>query len=239
MISVNEDMKQELLRRGVSVLHAAPFALPEDCTFEPPCSVKWMGVDYCLTLGAFSYAVSGYYFGADIARYCSIGEQVQVGRGSHPVHCGSTSPLFYTHHAAVFDRADPRAEDYEICGPYLYPKRVRIGNDVYIGHGAFLMADITVGDGAIIGANAVVTKDVPPYAVVAGNPARVVKMRFPDALIERYLKVQWWRYAFWDLRQCSISDPEKFLDAVEARIADGMQPYEPGTIALTSLLPGA
>lgn len=239
MISINEDVKQELLRRGVSVLHPAPFALPEDTVFEPPCSLKWMGVDYCLTMGAFSYAVSGYYFGADIARYCSIGEQVQVGRGSHPVHCGSTSPLFYTHHSAVFDQADPRAAGYEICGPYLWPKRVRIGNDVYIGHGAFLMADITVGDGAIIGANAVVTKDVPPYAVVAGNPARIVKMRFSDALIVRYLAVRWWRYAFWDLRQCSISDPEKFLDAVEARIGAGMQPYEPGTFTLRSLIPGA
>ncbi len=74
---------------------------------------------------------------------------------------------------------DPRAEDYEICGPYLWPKRVRIGNDVYIGHGAFLMPDITIGDGAVIGAMAVVTKDVPPYAIVAGSPARIVKMRFP------------------------------------------------------------
>ena len=51
MISVNEDMKQELLRRGVSVLHPAPFALPPDTIFEPPCSIKWMGVDYCLTMG--------------------------------------------------------------------------------------------------------------------------------------------------------------------------------------------
>ncbi len=51
MISVNEDMKQEMLRRGISVLHPAPFGLPEDCTFEPPCSIKWMGVDYCLTMG--------------------------------------------------------------------------------------------------------------------------------------------------------------------------------------------
>ncbi|WP_279604420.1 CatB-related O-acetyltransferase [Methylobacterium sp. J-070] len=238
MISVNEDMKQAMLQRGISALHPAPFGLPEDCTFEPPCSIKWMGIDYCLTMGAFSYAVSGYYFGADIARYCSIGESVQVGRGSHPVHCGSTSPLFYTHHSAVFDRLDPRAADYEICGPYLWPKRVRIGNDVYIGHGAFLMPDITIGDGAIIGAMAVVTKDVPPYAIVAGSPARVVKMRFPDALIERYLKVQWWRYAFWDLRQCSITDPEQFLDAVEEKIAGGMQEYRPDWIPIQSLVPG-
>lgn len=75
--------------------------------------------------------------------------------------------------------------------------------------------------------------------MVAGNPARIVKMRFSDALIVRYLAVRWWRYAFWDLRQCSISDPEKFLDAVEARIGAGMQPYEPGTFTLRSLIPGA
>ena len=74
-------------------------------------------------------------------------------------------------------------------------------------------------------------------AIVAGSPARVVKMRFPDALIERYLKVQWWRYAFWDLRQCSITDPEQFIDAVEARSAEGMQAYNPGKIALQSLVP--
>jgi acetyltransferase-like isoleucine patch superfamily enzyme len=236
MITVTEALKQELLRRGVSALQAAPFALPPDCTFEPPCSIKWMGIDYCLTMGAFSYAVSGYYFGADIARYVSIGESVQVGRGSHPIWAGSTSPLFYTNHSAVLDRQEPRAADYAVCGPYLWPKRVRIGNDVYIGHGAFLMPDITVGDGAIIGAMSVVTKDVPPYAVVAGSPARVVKMRFSDKLIERYLTVRWWRYAFWDLHQCSITDPEQFIDAVEARIADGMEEYKPGSIHLPSII---
>ena len=82
MISVNEDMKQEMLRRGISVLHPAPFGLPEDCVFEPPCSIKWMGVDYCLTMGAFSYAVSGYYFGADIARWHSQAPQNHTRLGT-------------------------------------------------------------------------------------------------------------------------------------------------------------
>ncbi|MCJ2057212.1 hypothetical protein MKL09_11675 [Methylobacterium sp. J-048] len=63
-------------------------------------------------------------------------------------------------------------------------------------------------------------------------------MRFPDAWIERYLAVRWWRYAFWDLRQCSITDPEKFLDAVEERIAGGMQEYRPDLIPIQSLVPG-
>ncbi len=170
MISVNEDMKQEMLgaasrcctrpRSAAGGLHlraALQHQVDGDRLLPHHGGVLLRGVRLL--------------FRRRHRRYCSIGESVQVGRGSHPVHCGSTSPLFYTHHSAVFDRLDPRAEDYEICGPYLWPKRVRIGNDVYIGHGAFLMPDITIGDGAIIGAMAVVTKDVPPYAIVAGSPA--------------------------------------------------------------------
>jgi virginiamycin A acetyltransferase len=67
-----------------------------------------------------------------------------------------------------------------------------IGNDVWIGHRATIMPGVTVGDGAIIATNATVTKDVPAYAMVGGNPARVIKMRFPDVEIARLLELQWW-----------------------------------------------
>lgn len=70
----------------------------------------------------------------------------------------------------------------------------RIGNDVWIGAGATIMPGVTVGDGAIIGSLAVVAKDVPPYAVVAGNPARVVKLRFTPEVIERLLAIAWWNW---------------------------------------------
>ncbi len=199
-------MKQELLKRGVSALHPAPFAPPPDCTFEPPCSIKWMGIDYCLTMGAFSYAVSGYYFGADIARYVSIGESVQVGRGSHPVQCGSTSPLFYTPHSAFFDRVVPRAEDYEICGPYLWPQarahrqrrlyRARSLPDArYHDRGRGSRRRHGGGD-----------QGRATLCDRSRQPGSGREDALPDKLIERYLKVQWWRYAFWDLRQCSITD---------------------------------
>ena len=92
MVRIDSELKSKLLEARVSTLHTGVFDLPADTVFEPPCSIKWMRAEHSLRLGAFSYAVSGYYFAAAIGRYESIGEQVQVGRGSHPVRWASTSP---------------------------------------------------------------------------------------------------------------------------------------------------
>jgi len=77
----------------------------------------------------------------------------------------------------------------------LQNKRTRIGNDVWIGAGATLLGKgggLTIGDGAIVGAGSVVTKDVPPYAIVGGNPARIIRYRFDEAIIRRLLALKWW-----------------------------------------------
>ncbi len=73
-----------------------------------------------------------------------------------------------------------------------------IGNDVWIGYGATLMPGVQVGDGAIVASQAVVTKPVPPYAVVGGNPAQIIRYRFDDATIEALLALQWWH---WDIEK--------------------------------------
>jgi acetyltransferase-like isoleucine patch superfamily enzyme len=234
MVRVDNDLKSRLREARVSTLHAGVFDLPADTIFEPPCSIKWMRAEHSLRLGAFSYAVSGYYFAASIARYVSIGEQVQVGRGSHPVRWASTSPVFYQNYEAVLNFPVPEAAGYKTDAPYIGAKMTTIGNDVYIGHGAFLVQGVSIGDGAVIGAGAVVTKDVPPFAIVAGNPARVKGMRFDDATIERMQRVRWWDYAFWDLPAAPVADPKAFLDFVESRIAAGIKPYAPDTIVLRS-----
>ncbi len=236
MVRIDSDLRSKLKEARVSTLHAGIFDLPADTVFEPPCSIKWMRVEHSLRVGAFSYAVSGYYFGASIARYVSIGEQVQVGRGSHPVRWASTSPVFYQRYEAVLNFSVPEAANHTTDAPYVAAKMTTIGNDVYIGHGAFLVQGVTVGDGAVIGAGAVVTKDVPAFSIVAGNPARVKGMRFDDATIERMQRVKWWDYAFWDLPGAPVAVPEAFLDFVESRIAAGIKPYAPEKVVLRSIM---
>jgi acetyltransferase-like isoleucine patch superfamily enzyme len=236
MVKIDSDLRARLQEARISTLHAGVFDLPADTVFEPPCSIKWMRAEHSLRLGAFSYAVSGYYFATSIARYVSIGEQVQIGRGSHPVRWASTSPVFYQRYEAVLNFPVPEAADYRTDAPYIAAKTTTIGNDVYIGHGAFLVQGVTIGDGAVIGAGAVVTKDVPPFSIVAGNPARVKGMRFDDPTIERMQRIKWWDYAFWDLSGAPVADPNAFLDFVETRIASGIKPYAPARVALQSIL---
>ena len=114
----------------------------------------------------------------------------------------------------------------------------RIGNDVWIGHGAIITAGVSVGDGAVVGANAVVTKDVGPYTIVGGVPARLIRYRFDEALRERMLRVRWWQYATWQLAGVPFSDPDAALTEIERRVnEEGMQPYDPVRVTRALLDP--
>lgn len=226
-----------LTESGIAWQYSGAFQLPDHTILEPPLSLKRMQAVYLLEMGAFSFAESGFFFGAKIGRYCSIGEGVQLGRGSHPIDWGSTSPLFYQPHRAVFDLDLPRAADFRINPkrPPLFPKVTAIGNDVRIGAGALISQGVTIHDGAVVEPRAVVTKDVPPFAIVAGNPATVAATRFGNALAARFMQLAWWRFAFWDLPGAPVAQPELFLDMVQSRIAEGMQPYAPAPLVLSQL----
>ena len=232
---ITEQLRTALAAHGVTTLHGVNFQLPDDSSFETPCSIKWMHAEYKLEMGAFSYAVSGYYFGAKIGRYTSIGEQVQIGRGSHPISWASTSPLFYQAHRFVLDKEYEEARHFVTKAPAQHAKMTTIGNDVYIGHGAFISQGVTIGDGAVVGAHAVVTKDVPPYSVVVGNPAVIKKLRYPARVVARMQELAWWQYAFWDLSGADVANPDAFLEQVEESLMHGMQPYQPERIKLREL----
>ncbi|SFR64543.1 CatB-related O-acetyltransferase [Litoreibacter janthinus] len=209
-------------RRGVEVLNRAGgvVMMPPKFKLEAPCSLKWVDYEHSLELGAFSYHVSGYAFASRIGRYCSFGENVQIGRQNHPTGWASTSPAFYLQSqlfnvGTVFEHSD----DYHgfLPAPRSTPTQVQvtqIGNDVWIGHGALICAGVNVGDGAVVAAHSVVSRDVPPYTVVAGNPAVIKKHRFAPEWISPMLRLKWWRYAPWQLRHLDISDVKAFVAGV-------------------------
>lgn len=241
-IPLTQRLIEQLRVRGVTTLHGPGSALPDDTEFEPPCSFKWMTIQHSLRMGAFSYGVSGFYFGCRIGRYCSFGEAVQAGRHPHPMHWFSSSPFFYQPYADVLDQPLPSTHtltpvrDFKRRSPPVVARTTHIGNDVWIGHGAFLLPGITVGDGAVIAAMAVVTKDVPPYAVVAGSPAKVIRYRFTATHIERLSASRWWQYAPWQLKGARVDDIGAFLDLVSSLRDSGIEPYRtdwvrPGALA--------
>ena len=141
----------------------------------------------------------------DIGAFCSIASRVSIGGVRHPTEFVSTSPVFLSHKDSV--KAKFATHDY------LPIIRTAVGNDVWIGEGAFIKAGVKVGDGAVIGMGAVVTKDVAPYSIVAGNPARLIRMRFDNDIVEALLKMQWWSLPDSELHRlgAGFNDPHALL----------------------------
>ncbi len=240
MILLTKDIIDSLAERNVTTLLKPGAVLPKNSIFEPPCSLKWMNVQHSLELGAFSYAVSGFYFACRIGRYCSFGEQVQIGRHPHPMSWISTSPFFYLPYKNVLDQRPPegikfKSKPFLNSSPPVTLKVTTIGNDVWIGHGAFILPGINIGDGAVIAAKSVVTKDVPPYAVMAGSPARIVRFRFPENQIRELLELKWWEFAPWQLEGSRVDDIPAFIQFLSNLRQSGEVEYLPERINLSEI----
>ncbi|OOQ57084.1 CatB-related O-acetyltransferase [Mucilaginibacter pedocola] len=154
-----------------------------------------------------------------IGRFCSIGSNIQTGMGTHP------SKIFVSTHPAFFSvekQAGFSFVNQNRFEEFVYADAEKkliaiIGNDVWIGNNVIITDGVTIGDGAIVAAGAVVTKDVPPYAIVAGVPAKVLRYRFEPAEIDYLLQIKWWNWGMEKLRRNSpaFNDIKQFINTTQ------------------------
>ncbi|MGZ0655528.1 xenobiotic acyltransferase family protein [Coraliomargarita sp. W4R72] len=140
-----------------------------------------------VSLGLYSYiARDSILKDISIGKFCSIGPNVRNQLGNHPTQ------VFVSTHPAFYSPDSPPGTFVEEEYFDEFGEDVRVGNDVWIGADSLLMDGITIGDGAIIAARSVVTQDVPPYAIVGGTPAKMIRFRFDEETIDCMQKLNWW-----------------------------------------------
>jgi phosphonate metabolism protein (transferase hexapeptide repeat family) len=167
-------------------------------------------------MGDYSYVVNdSNIIYTTIGKFCSIAAMTRINPGNHPMQRASQSHFTYRA-SAYFDDAEDDAAFFD----WRRSTPVSIGHDVWIGHGAIILPGRSIGTGAVVAGGAIVTKDVAPYTIVAGNPARPIRRRFPEATSERLMALGWWDWdhlrlheALADFRALSV---EAFLERYEA-----------------------
>ena len=166
-------------------------------------------------LGDYSYIVNDADMAyATVGKFCSIAAMTRINPGNHPMWRASQAHFTYRASAYFDGEADEKA-----FFDWRRSHRVTLGNDVWVGHGAIILPGRQIGDGAVIAAGAIVTKNVPAYTIAGGNPAHVIKARFPDAIAERLSKLSWWNWSHAELRR-ALPDfralpVERFLEKYE------------------------
>src|SRR4051812_12744868 len=160
---------------------AGEYVVSENAVFEPPFLITKPLMGFSGRFGAFSNCQSTVFGIGRIGRYCAIATDVHFGGVEHPWQWATIASFTYDPGYIWKPYLDSIGRRYQVHALTRDAKRhgqIEIGNDVWIGQGAGIRRGVKIGDGAVIGAHAMVTKDVEPYAIVAGNPARMIRKRF-------------------------------------------------------------
>lgn len=186
------------------------------------------------SIGSFSYSYSALAEPMKVGRYCSISGGLIILDSTHPMDLVTTSIItFRPKNMIVRDyvtKEQTSRYGWDRFGGKKYPS---IGNDVWIGRDVTLSMGITIHDGAVVAAGSVVTKDVPPYAIVGGNPAQIIRFRFPHDISSELIRLRWWDYDPARLSELGFDNPESFCNKVGIDIASGdLQKYVPSVITL-------
>lgn len=142
---------------------------------------------------------------SSIGKFCSIADNCIIGGAAHPMSWVSTSPVF--HHGKNVLKKNFSTHVFETS------KKTYIGNDVWIGSNCLIKSGVKISDGAVLGMGSVLTKDVGPYEIWAGNPAKMIKKRFSESIIEKLVNLKWWDYSEENLEKLSneFNSIEKFI----------------------------
>jgi phosphonate metabolism protein (transferase hexapeptide repeat family) len=186
-----------------------PSAKLHDTRLGAYCAVGARTILHDVAMGDYSYVVNDAQITyTTVGKFCSIAAMTRINPGNHPMQRASQAHFTYRA-SAYFPGEIDEAEFFE----WRRGHRVLIGHDVWIGHGAIVLPGRNVGTGAVVGAGAIVTKDVPAYTIVAGNPARIIKRRFPETITSRLAELAWWdwdhetlRSALPDFRKLDLED---------------------------------
>jgi hypothetical protein len=168
-----------------------------------------------VVLDDYSYVVNDSEIAyTSFGKFCSIAAMTRINPGNHPMR--RVSQAHFTYRASAYFPGEPDEAEFFA---WRRANAVTIGHDVWIGHGAIILPGRRIGTGAVVAAGAIVTKDVAPYTIVAGNPARPIRQRFSSPIAERLQRLSWWdwshdrlRAALPDFRTLPV---EAFLDKYE------------------------
>jgi len=165
-----------------------PAARLQDCRLGAYCEVGARTILQEVVMDDYSYVVNDAQITyTAIGKFCSIAAMTRINPGNHPMQ-RATQAHFTYRSSAYFEGESDDAAFFE----WRRGHRVEIGHDVWIGHGAIILPGRRVGTGAVVAAGAVVTRDVAAYSIVAGNPARTIRRRFPEAVCARLVDLAWW-----------------------------------------------
>lgn len=197
-----------IIAKGLKILLNPP-AL-NDCVVEKTSKVCSRSELTKCKIGRYTYVgYQSFMFNVTIGSFCSVADRCSIGGAIHPMEYVSTSPVFHEGRNILKKNFSKH--------PIPKTPRTVIENDVWIGQGAFIKAGVHIGTGAVIGMGAVVTHDVEPYEIWAGNPARLIRKRFDDEMVQQLLASKWWELGDDDLSVYAryFNVPENLMKKIE------------------------